>query len=193
MPRCHLLKGKLFLLAACFSHAIIQCFPCDANNSRRQEITSGAEKQEGNDKAVTWMRQRSAERRNRPQTGQEWGDVTPHLWKCPCKHRLAPEGRRGGHWRSRSWGWQLPVPQVRFCTTVPSLFKSVPLVTQSSCSSSMDLQGLTVTGESPTVRRDGTWGDDVRECPFTNSELSTVGLGTSCVFLGLHFIHWTSL
>lgn len=54
MPQHHLLKGKLFFLTVCFSHAIIQCIShVMLITVEGKKIMSGAEKQEGNDKAVT--------------------------------------------------------------------------------------------------------------------------------------------
>lgn len=130
------------------------------------------------------------------------GGMMQHLTResvTACTDRHLGAGR-GGHRSSRSCGWQLLVSQTRclFCTPLPSLFKSIWFVTQSpwkTCSSSVDFQGLTVTGKCSSSSTDKEMGHEKvmwGTCPFTNNR-SAVGLGTSCVFLGLHFIHWDSL
>lgn len=140
-------------------------FPLDVNNSRRQEITSDAEKQgEGSDKAVTWMRRRSAQKRNKPQTNQARADMTPHPWKCHAMRwdsdRSAPgcseSGTSDKHELQTATSC-LPNKVCFFCTKMPGLFKSIPLTTQSSWkthSFSIEFQGvklhwvyLTVTGK----------------------------------------------
>lgn len=132
MPQCHLLKGKLFFLTVWFSHAIIQ------HISHVMLITvEGRESHQVQKSKKAMTRQRhewdKAVHKRRTDLRHAESGMMQHLTRgsvtaCTGQHLRAGTG---GHWRSRSWGWQLLVSHRRwfFCAILPGLFRSIRPVT----------------------------------------------------------------